>query len=330
MVIYAFQSTHGAVAPDDWRNTLKRYENLAESEIRLDEVAIDLASDIFPLLNKTHYHSAINKMVAEAKQVVSRSTNPDYRIRALNTYLFQTKKFNYDFDDPLGENIENRLLPGLLDTKKGNCVSLPLLYVIIGQKLGFPVYAVNAPDHLFVRYVDQSLKQQNIETTNGGGHGPNSQYKRDLKISPKAIQRGAYLKTLSNKELLGELLAQNAVYWGRQGNNKKALAYAKVAIKLNPFAPEGFDLMGRIHLRLAKENLRQAELEASLPIPTKNKNQFVKIELLQAQAHKTIGLEFKERAREMGLTILPRDNNTTESLTKNYQDIVFSSESQLY
>ena len=36
---------------------------------------------------------------------------------------------SYDLNDPYGLRIENRLLSRLLETRKGNCVSMPLLFM---------------------------------------------------------------------------------------------------------------------------------------------------------------------------------------------------------
>ena len=39
-----------------------------------------------------------------------------------------------------------------LATRKGNCVSMPVLFVILGQKLGLPITLAIAPNHVFAKY----------------------------------------------------------------------------------------------------------------------------------------------------------------------------------
>ena len=42
----------------------------------------------------------------------------------------------------------------MVESKKGNPLSLSILYAIVGQKLGIPVYGVNLPQHFILSYVD--------------------------------------------------------------------------------------------------------------------------------------------------------------------------------
>jgi hypothetical protein len=62
-------------------------------------------------------------------------------------------------------------LNGVLgDKRQGTCSSLPVLYVAIGRRLGYPLHLVTTKGHLFVRWDGQG-ERFNIEAT---GHGLNS------------------------------------------------------------------------------------------------------------------------------------------------------------
>jgi regulator of sirC expression with transglutaminase-like and TPR domain len=51
---------------------------------------------------------------------------------------------------------ENSYLNQVLERKKGNQISLSIIYSIIAQKLDIPVYGVNLPQHFILAYVDQA------------------------------------------------------------------------------------------------------------------------------------------------------------------------------
>lgn len=51
---------------------------------------------------------------------------------------------------------ENSYLNQVLERKKGNQISLSIIYSIIAQKLDIPVYGVNLPQHFILAYVDQN------------------------------------------------------------------------------------------------------------------------------------------------------------------------------
>ncbi len=51
---------------------------------------------------------------------------------------------------------ENSYLNQVLERKKGNQISLSIIYSIIAQKLDIPIYGVNLPQHFILAYVDQT------------------------------------------------------------------------------------------------------------------------------------------------------------------------------
>ena len=66
-----------------------------------------------------------------------------------NIYAFSGNTTNHK--DP-----QNSYLSQVLETKKGNQISLAIIYSIIAQKLDIPVYGVNLPQHFILAYMDES------------------------------------------------------------------------------------------------------------------------------------------------------------------------------
>jgi regulator of sirC expression with transglutaminase-like and TPR domain len=48
----------------------------------------------------------------------------------------------------------------VLESKKGNSLSLGIIYSILAQNLGLPIYGVNLPDHFILAYTKQSEEEQ--------------------------------------------------------------------------------------------------------------------------------------------------------------------------
>lgn len=79
------------------------------------------------------------------------------------TALEQVKIMNHIFYDVhgFGPNSNNYYTPqnsfinDVLETKKGNPISLSTIYSIIGQRLGIPVFGVNLPKYFILSYVDR-------------------------------------------------------------------------------------------------------------------------------------------------------------------------------
>lgn len=74
------------------------------------------------------------------------------KIRVLNHVLFEVHKFssnNSNFYSP-----QNAYLNLLFETKKGNPVSLGILYMSVAQRLELPVFGVNLTKNFILCYVD--------------------------------------------------------------------------------------------------------------------------------------------------------------------------------
>lgn len=241
---------------------VKTLSNLPEDKIDIGIASIVLAKEVFPEIDIQEYSGKIDTIVFGVRMLTRGNTNPDYRIRALNTYLYKNWGMEYDTNDPYVKNIRNRYITGLLDTKKGSCVSMPLLYLAVSQRLGYPIYPVCAPQHIFLRYVDPTLKMQNIEATGGGGYSSDDEYIASLQISFLALAKGTYLRTLSYREYLALLIEQNGIYWGQHGNYSRAIEYLELAVKLNPRSADTIRSLGvayQIQSRLSKNHQAMQE-----------------------------------------------------------------------
>ncbi len=54
----------------------------------------------------------------------------------------------------------------LLDTKKGNSISLSILYLILAQKNDLPIYGVNLPFHFIMTYCRKFLSKEELKSNN--------------------------------------------------------------------------------------------------------------------------------------------------------------------
>lgn len=149
----------------------------------------------------------------------------------------QEKPFTYDLGDPLGHNPKNKQLAVYLATRKGNCVSMPILFAILGQRLGLPVALATAPNHVLVKFADESQQAWlNVEAT-AGGFKYDSSYERETGISEKAIQNGIYLRPLSPREGVGVIASSLMEHYGASQQVDDLMAVTDMALSANPKDP---------------------------------------------------------------------------------------------
>lgn len=131
------------------------------------------------------------------------------RLIMLRKYIYEAgawnnnKPFQYDLSDPFGHKPVNRLLSTYLVTHRGNCVSMPILFVALAQRLGLNATLSTAPNHMFVKYMDDVTgKTINLETTSGAYPARDVYIRQNMPMTDQAITSGIYMKTLSKKEAL--------------------------------------------------------------------------------------------------------------------------------
>jgi len=85
------------------------------------------------------------------------------KIKVINHILFDIHRFagnKTNIDAP-----QNLFINNLLETKKGNHLSIGILYIILTQKLGIPVFGVNLPQHFILAYVSE-ISEERVSAAN--------------------------------------------------------------------------------------------------------------------------------------------------------------------
>jgi hypothetical protein len=145
------------------------------------------------------------------------------------------KTFTYDFDDFMGDkDFSKMFVSKLLKTKAGNCHSMPTLYKILCEEIGAKAYLALAPNHLYIKHIDESGQWTNLELTNGGF--PRDQWIiKEMAITVEAIKSGAYMTPLTQKESIAMTmldLANN--YKFQYGDDPFVLKVANAALVCFP------------------------------------------------------------------------------------------------
>jgi len=74
------------------------------------------------------------------------------KVKILNYILFQLHGFRGDEDNYLHH--DNSYINKVLENKKGNPISLSIIYILVAQRLNVPVYGINLPKHFIMAYVE--------------------------------------------------------------------------------------------------------------------------------------------------------------------------------
>jgi hypothetical protein len=127
-------------------------------------------------------------------------------------------------------------LHGLLGPRRmGTCSSMPVLYVALGRRLGYPLKLVTTKGHLFARW-EEARERFNLEVTGNGLNRFDDNYYRQwpFSITPAEEQAEGYLKSLTPAEELAVFLSIRAMCLSEAGRKGEAADAFAAASRLAP------------------------------------------------------------------------------------------------
>ncbi len=120
-----------------------------EAEIDLGRACLLIARDAYPALDVEGYLGEIERLAARLKGRLPQGGGAEERVIALNQFLFDDLGFSGNADayyDP-----RNSYLNEVLDRRTGIPITLSVLYLEIGRRVGLALHGVSFPGHFLVR-----------------------------------------------------------------------------------------------------------------------------------------------------------------------------------
>lgn len=127
--------------------------DLADVKLSVDALA-NPATDI------AAGRKAIDDMIVALQKMAAGSRTSFEKLAVLRRFVYEGGSWNnyrpfaYDMADPLGSNPVNRQIAKYISSRLGNCVTMPQLFMILGQRLGLNMTLSLAPLHSFVKFTD--------------------------------------------------------------------------------------------------------------------------------------------------------------------------------
>ncbi len=138
---------------------------VAREPIPLALGALLIAKEEYPDLDVNRYLDRLAALAREAEPLVQSGADTVERVQLLSDFLFNKKGFEGNreqFGDP-----RNSFLNEVLERRLGIPITLSLVYIEVGRRLGFNLYGVSFPAHFLVKAVDER-GELIIDPFNGG------------------------------------------------------------------------------------------------------------------------------------------------------------------
>ncbi|HSJ24132.1 MAG TPA: transglutaminase-like domain-containing protein [Longimicrobiales bacterium] len=127
-----------------------------EPEVDLATAALLIAAEEYPQLVPEPYLRRLDELAERVRDRQWDATAPVVVLQDLSRVLFEEEGFRGNTDsyyDP-----RNSFLNDVLDRRLGIPITLSVLYLEVGWRLGLPLHGVNFPGHFLVRYDGEALK----------------------------------------------------------------------------------------------------------------------------------------------------------------------------
>lgn len=238
-----------ALSATQWR----RIARMRDEDVSLAEGALWIAAEEYPGLAVDDYLARLHEMAATLRGRLRADVATAEKLLALNHYLFDELGFGANADDYYDPR--NSFLNEVLDRRVGIPITLGVLYIEVGRRVGLGLHGVSFPGHFLVKC---ALRDGVVVLDPYGGGvslGVDELQQRLRAAGSESDVDDAVLSQLlcaaSNKEVLARMLRNLKGIYARQGDWLRALSSSERLIALLPAdAGEEYRDRGGIYLKL--------------------------------------------------------------------------------
>ncbi|MCC9137907.1 transglutaminase-like domain-containing protein [Pontibacter silvestris] len=191
-------------------------------------------SYLYPDIELSTITKAIDQLYFDAWASMQDNMHPYDQVKALNNVLFREKRFSANtknFHSPA-----NSMLHLALETKRGNPLTLCVIYMTLAQRLKMPVYGVNLPNLFILTYKLDDRLQFYINVYNKGlilSKSDIDNYILQLNLNPLDI----FYEPCSNIEIVKRALRNLAFSFEKMDDLEKATEVTKLLTAISDDDP---------------------------------------------------------------------------------------------
>jgi regulator of sirC expression with transglutaminase-like and TPR domain len=173
----------------------------------------------YPDIELTKLRQELEQIYYETWLEFKPDLHPFDQVKVINSVLFNKLKF--------GANTKNFHSPGnsmlnvVLETKKGNPITLCIIYMMVAQKLKLPIHGVNLPNLFVLTYKDEKHTQFYINAFNRGlifSKQDIENYIHELHLPPQP----SFYEPCSSLEIIRRVFRNLIMSFDKMGEHAKA------------------------------------------------------------------------------------------------------------
>lgn len=249
--------------PSPSRAAFARAVKCPDDRIDLAETALLIAQQEYPALEVAAYLRRLDAMAEAVRLRLDASADLRRRLAALNDHLFVREGFcgnAEDYYDP-----RNSFLNEVLDRRTGIPISLSVVYLEVGRRLGLPLQGAGMPGHFLV--VCSGPDEHLVVDPFGGGailSPADCQRILDGLYQKRVVFAPRMLAPVGPRQILMRILNNLKRIFVQRDQYSKALAVVDRLLILHPDSPEELRDRGLLACQLKRYAEASADLDRYL------------------------------------------------------------------
>lgn len=228
-----------------------------DSKIDLARACLLIAEDAYPGLDVERYLGEIERLALRLRGRLPQAGGAEERVVALNQFLFEELGFRGNADEYYDPR--NSYLNEVIERRTGIPITLAILYMEVGRKVGLPLEGVSFPGHFLVRL---RLRGGVLVLDPFGGGAPQSEdelRERLQRVIPESATGGVpvaelpldqFLEPATKRQILARVLRNLKGIYREADKPERLLEVLHRILVLNPEAHADLRDRGLIYLRL--------------------------------------------------------------------------------
>ncbi len=146
-IIHKISLNHVTAGLEQW--ALHEQENLLKGYLLVTQYQ-------YPEIDEKKITDRLDKIFNDIWLELNNNLTSLEKIKVVNHIFYEVYKFKPNINS--SDHLHDFYLNNLLESSKGNHLSMGILYLIIASKLKIPLYGVDLPDHFILAYTRQPVQ----------------------------------------------------------------------------------------------------------------------------------------------------------------------------
>ena len=228
-----------------------------EEDLDLGRACFMIAQDAYPSLDVEHYLAELDGLALRLRARLRDDAGVGERVIALNEFLFQDLGYwgnTEDYYDP-----RNSYLNDVMDRRTGIPITLSVLYMELGRRVGLEIEGVSFPGHFLVR-LPLHGRVMFLDPFAGGAPQSEAELRERLgRVIPPAAAAGVavadlpldqFLEAASKRQILARVLRNLKTIHREADEPERLLAVLNRMLLVQPDSPGELRDRGFVYQRL--------------------------------------------------------------------------------